>query len=567
MPPARTIKPRVRQYHRHPVVVVEQHTDQVLYEDGTMTTVRELIDVMPTMEPTVFVARNGIGLLKLLSTFYILRYNEEWQWRISKHEREVFKADGTLLATHQSEVVQSIGWKPSGNARGSRGNYHKILDPAVMYDRRFDEVFPGDAPLIGRLMMWGTALRDFCDANDMDVRPTNGGISAQFLRDKRFYPNPRRKVPAATNERVREYLPGNYYHLTVVPSLDRSYTIQEYDQRRAHHYHAEHTVLPNANNLYAHGRFIDLAKCVFNRVPDNFYGLCCVDLIREPRASHNIRAFRWRIPVMEKAFVFTNEIPHLEDMGYRISGVRALWGSREKDTGLGKYAQWAQQQLDDYNDAKWIKPILLGTYGVLATKPKHNESVFRLATGGTPISISVGNMGKRSSLVGLQTKSRHKLEPGIANVLHRAMIEAATRSESVGFAQQLNADGYRVIHIYADAVMVQLDEDQAPPLLPEPWRLKRTRTHYTPINKQAFTSDQGSKLPGVSREIKQYALSGPAPNVITHTAEGNPLTEAVTGREISMTIGEYSRWQRKNKERKSARSTGTLGSRSRRETS
>jgi hypothetical protein len=189
-------------------------------------------------------------------------------------------------------------------------------------------------------------------------------------------------------------------------------------------------------------------------------------------------------------------------MGWRVTGVRAAWGSRHKDTGLGKYAQWCEEQLDQYADAPWLKPLLLSAYGVLATRPKIAESVFRLAKAGTVATVPTGHY----QLGGYHTKGKLKLEPRIANVIHRGMIEAATRSESVGLAQYLSARGNQILSIYADAVIVTVEDDRPLPPLPEPWRIKRTLNHLQFLNQQAFISGEMTKLPGVTGELRQYAV-------------------------------------------------------------
>ena len=197
-------------------------------------------------------------------------------------------------------------------------------------------------------------------------------------------------------------------------------------------------------------------------------------------------------------------------MGFRVRGVRAAWGSCHRDTGIAKYAKWANEQIDTYGNPAWLKPILLALYGALASKPRYAESVFRLAKRGEPVTIITGH----NQLEGVHVKSSHELEPHIANVIHRGMIEAATRSESVGLAQHLTLLGQRILHIYADAVIVEVNEDNPLPELPEPWRLKRTLTHWEPINEQSYKSDQESKLPGVTRDeaiLHRQRVPGVAP--------------------------------------------------------
>lgn len=456
----------------------------MLSEAGELEHVNELTFTLPSLPSTLFAVQSAADLVAELDK--VLSDNPRWQWRASTHERDIVNPEGVRVAARVSTVVHYFGFKG--------GNFHKIIDPVVMYGKKLDEVWPGDAE-ITQLLDWAKALRDFCDKNGMDVRPTLGGMSAQFLTDRRFYPKRRRKVPATTNQRARDELPGNHYLLTVYPTPHREFTGLYLDQHRAHHYHARTTPLPDSNQLYAYGRFIDLAEITFENTWPDFHGLYCLDL----QSPGKYRRSHW-LHKLERAFVFSNELQHLVDMGYIVNGVYAAWGSFKRDTGLAKYARWASKQLDHYGDRPWLKPLLLATYGTLATKPRYGEAVFKLAKDGELVTLPTG----RHSLTGHYVKASRKLEPRIANVLHRGMIEAATRSESVGYAQHLTTLGHRVLSIYADAVIIEEDCEKPGPPIIEPWRLKTTLNHLQFINQQAFLSGEMTKLPGVSRELMAY---------------------------------------------------------------
>ena len=504
----RTVKPHKRQYARLPVVALDNHT--YLTEQGETGPIEDLIANLSERPRTLFTKVASADWVASLDTQFT--GTPGWQWRASVHERDICRPDGVRVASRVSTCIHFFGWK--GRA------YHKIIEPVTMYGRRLDEIIPGDEPQIIRLLQWAILVRDFCNDNSIEVRPTTGSISGQFLTDPRFYPRARRKVPSATNQRSRENLPGNYYILNVTPKPGREYIAHYLDQHRAHHYHAATTSLPHSDHLYAYGRFADLAHIVFPDVWENFYGLYCLDLESAPAGR---RAFHWLGRDTERVFMFSNELPHLLDMGFRVKGVRAAWGSRFRDTGLSKYSRWAQEQLDTYDDPAWLKPLLLSAYGILATRPRIAEAVFKEANRGEPVTLRTG----KHELSGKLVKATRKLEPRIANVLHRGMIEAATRSETVGLAQYLNSLGHRVLSIYADAVIVEHDDDRPLPTLPEPWRTKNTLNHLQFINQQAFTSGEMTKLPGVGRDLLPFkqAQPGKAPR-------RRRLVEAGTGSEL-----------------------------------
>ncbi|MDE2101945.1 MAG: hypothetical protein KGL39_32160 [Patescibacteria group bacterium] len=519
MVPERTVKPRTREWRKLTVTAV--HGEHTLDEDGHFGSLSELIGRLPHATPTLFVAIGSADLLARMDHIYSQLTPNGWQFRISNHERDIVRPDGVKVAARVTVAIHYFGWK--------NGNYHKLIDPVTMYGRKLDDILPDTEPgnrrlgLLGKLLKWGISLRDFCDINGIEVRPTNGSISAQLLTDPRFYPNARRKVPASINDATREYMPGNFYRLDARTDQDE-YTALYIDQTRAHHYHARNTALPDANLLYAHGRFLDLAQITFDTVPDNFYGLFCLDLV-SPTVCPD---FTW-LPyghVLTKQFIFSNEIQHLVDMGYRICGVRAAWGSRKRDLGLPRYATWATQQLDEHENAAWLKPLLLSAYGVLATRPRYAEAVFKQASSGIDTTIRTG----RYQLSGKYTISTRKLEPRIANVIHRGMIEAATRSESVGLAQHLANMGYKVLSIYADAVIIQLDETKQLPPLPKPWRIKHKLTHLQFLNQQAFISGEMTKLPGVGgRDLLKHTHRSPAPRpTIYDVAAEMEFEESIT---------------------------------------
>lgn len=488
IPPPRIVKPRVR--HRSVLPVIAVVDDRVLTEDGETLLLDELVCRMPDLPSTLFAAAGAADLLAYFDNIFSMSHPAQWQWRVSEQKRRSY---GRQLAQHRARsyrvtiAVHFFGFKNRSNK-----HYHKLIDPITMYGKSLDKVYPGPESRLVRLLKWAITLRDFCAANNLDIRPTIGAISGQFLTDPRFYPNARRKVPAKTNARVREELPGNHYRLMVTASPDRTYTAIELDQHQAHHYHAQCTRFPHADHLYAFGCFHNLSDCYTDHVNPNFLGLYCLDLKAPRFFAHSWIKGHGKL---ERQFVYTNELPHLLDMGYGVLGVRAAWGSHHRDRGLNKFATWARTTLTEYDNPGWLKQLLLSTYGTLASRPTDAEAIFRLASGGEEITRPTG----RRSLTGKAVHRKRKLEPGIANVLHRGMIEAATRTESIGMAQWLEHQGQRLLSIYADAVFIEDNENHSLPPIPEPWEVKRVHTHLRFYDVQAWESDQGRKMPGIPR--------------------------------------------------------------------
>jgi len=492
---ARIILPKSNNYKHYDVVAISY--DRVLTESGELTPIGTFIEQLPKVQqPLLFITRHSAKLLYLLNERY--KNDPTWNWGITIKERDMLMHDSPVPGAFmkmESTVVDTFGWK-SGVIN------HRAIDPVVFYGREFYEIWKRtDNPVVRDLLLFGIELRNWCRANNLGIRSTSGGISSQFLRQERFYPESRRKVSRYINQRARENLPGNYYRLFVPIDPDREYQAYYLDQHAAHHYHAERTLFPNANSLYAHGRFknIDLGSVVFPTTWPEFSGLYRLRLrIPQNATVHEFSPFTHKL--WEESFdefIWSSEIQFIKDLGYQIDGVIAAWGSIEKDEGIPKFAKWAQGELEDYSNASWLKPILLSTYGVLAMKPRQREIIRKQSKSkqAQPASTFICGKEIHGLLVGATGKDK-KIEPSIVNVLQRGLIEAATRAESLGYAHYLTSKGYKVLHIYADGVIIEDEGNTSLPFLPEPWRLQNHLHHYKPINVQAFISSEIDKLPG-----------------------------------------------------------------------
>lgn len=497
-----TVKPRKRTYPALPVIAI--YGGQALAETGEMITERELLRNLSKMPARLFVKMDAASYVAQLDARYRKQNPGTWNCRFITKETRLNQTDGYARCSREQIVCHYFGWKTSG-----KGSFHKIIDPFIFLEKKLPK--RTDKPYIRILLEWGVALRDFCDENGLEVRSTAGAISGQFLTDPRFYPNARRKVPRATNDRVRECLPGNYYSLSVTPRSDLEYTAHYLDQHSAHHYHAARITFPASDELYAYGRFTDLDSCVFDHTWDDFYGLYCLDLLAPPVRRTPVWMRDWlnhtlnEPEILEKRYVYSNELPQLFDFGYQVTGVRAAWGSHKQDEGINAYARWASERLAE-NPSGWLKRLLLATYGVLAITPRDSVSLYARATKGELATVRIGS----ETFTGYKIQQKVKLEPRIANVLHRGMIEAACRGESIGYADYLETRGYQVLSIYSDAVIVHANDELPPPPLCDPWRLKRTLHHLQFINTQAYKSAEETKIPGgIGREILKYIQQSP----------------------------------------------------------
>ena len=488
-PLPQTVRPRKTGYTDYPVIAVRK--GQVLSEDGLVTSVAA-VDWRKLPRSIVV----GVNIPMLTRQLH-KRYGDDplWQWKAADRS-------GTIgqIAIQMRTVVDYFGFR-SENKKPS--HFHTCIDATTFYANTYTLTNEQTDTLKG-LLEWAIQIRTFCKENDLAVKSTASGIAAQFLRDPRFYPNPRRKVPAVINARIREELPGNHYQLCVsTRNKERRWQALEIDQTRAHHYHARTVPMPDADTLFAFGDFKQLRRdCHEGNPPNDFFGLYYLRLQRPLHRQQ--RGYCWNPldrrgtePVFER-FVFSNELPMLLDQGYKVLSVVAGWGSNNRDKGIPAYARHCEHELDRYNNANWLKPLLLTTYGLLAVKPRIPSAVFAKANG-EPFKLIAGGGYLHGILV--SHTNGNEVEPGICNVLHRGMIEAATRMESVGFAEYLQLNSkVRVLQVYADSVIVEDDADCPLPFIPEPWRVKQILTDYQPVNEQAFVSVQKTRLPGVPKD-------------------------------------------------------------------
>lgn len=522
----RTVKPRKPKENHYEIAVTT--AESVLMEDGEIFERDHFIaSLVREQRQICFIGIGVFGFVVQVGETY-RSTGKEFQYVLNQRQQEMYSPSvSARRRVHIDNTVIWFGWR-----HADKTAYHRYLaiDPVTFYNHRdIFTLLPSGNTTEERLMLWGVTLRNWCNENGLDLKSTTGGLSGQLLRDPRFYPDNRRKIPKVINERARNELPGNFYRL--YPGANREKETDAYylDQRRAHHYHAYHTALPDSNRLYAYGSFRTLENVRFSAPIPGFTGLYFCDL------------HTWQIPRNDpfgwftgkehsfSAFVWSNELQFLHERGYEVRGIRAAWGSVGTDTGIKRYSQWAQGQLDTYIDAPWIKPILLGTYGVLACAPSDMQRIYRHTKNnkGKPVTLKSGHRELHGFLVSL-TNGR-KLDSKVANVIHRGMIESATRVETLDCALYLHNQGLNILQLYADAVIVEDEGGTKLPFIPEPWRLSNHLHHYLPVHEQAFVSGEMTRLPGVpGKERIRYEQNSRAskPDVKFDS-------ESVTGRRIA----------------------------------
>jgi hypothetical protein len=201
-------------------------------------------------------------------------------------------------------------------------------------------------------------------------------------------------------------------------------------------------------------------------------------------------------------FIFTNELQDLLSLRVQINWISAAWTSPEADKGLRDYSNWAQSQVRNNPDCKpWLKPTLLASYGILASRPRRLEIAYLRAERGEPKHVYIGS--ERLTLMSKVTRKAR--QSNIANVIQRGMIEAETRKLSLGLARQLEKEGHEVLSVYADGILVRDNaRNTSPvplPLLPQPWRVKDRLSGIHFIDPQSFESELLTKMPGRRKAV------------------------------------------------------------------
>lgn len=492
---------------RGPWLVVHSDDYLLVEETGELLPADHLPAVTARRAPFIFVSQDSGRALAELDSYF--DSDPAWQFRLTPIDREIWKPNRDERPTIvRQTVINYFGFR-KGYGRDSN-LYHQVLDPTMFLHRfalRDMVTHDSGTPDMVRLRDWARAVRDWAIYHGLTLRPTAGSLTAQLLRDPRFYPVARRKVPRATNSRAREVLPGNYYSLRAVdPDERRKYNAAYLDQHSAHHSIAASIPLPNPDRLYAKGFFRHLERGqVWARHGSRLYERT----VRE----HGLLYLRVRNPLKWKrdayplpcqetpgfcnVFVWSNEIEHIEHSPTEIFGVIAAWTADTPDEGIRAYAQFAQRELADVPDAPWLKPTLLSAYGILAAAPRKFETAYKRTEGdkGDRAMYPVGG----SLLEVRRYRASREHESGIANVIQRGMIEAETRLRSIRMAMYLQSCGLTILAIYADSVFVELT-DIPLPLIPAGWTLKGELQDLQFFNSTSFTSDKLTKLPGIPKD-------------------------------------------------------------------
>lgn len=513
-PEPRSVNPR-KKINRTwlPLIIADRESRSLLCEmTGEVHGWTDAPQLFRLHPPSIVIASGAAHLVADLEER--LADDPMWQYRATPVKRERYNADPTRRkrVIHDT-IVNYFGWRgtsytsETGRVSNRKGHWHYPIDPTLFSKSSLRDLTGGGTP--ADLLAWGRDLREWCHANGLHPSPTAGGLGGQLLRDPRWYPAPRRKVPKATNANARTVLPGNHYRLywPEHTPVDATYV----DMSSAHHHIASTLAFPCANHLYARGNFHTTETTETTVSRERLWAPVGSARYKQIIQSFGLFRMQLNVPALKpvqfpppyletagrkQAYVYSNELPLLHTLGVEIEGMDAAWTSYDRDPGLNLFAQWALTEIATMTPERkrWCKIALLATYGNLAARARTTEFGYRTATHGVPREYPAGP-GVLNVTAHI---SERELEIPTVNVIHRGMIEAEQRRVVLDLARDLTRTGHNILCIYADAVMVQ--SGPALPLLPPPWRIDTHLTRVRFASATAFTSNERTRLPGMARE-------------------------------------------------------------------
>jgi len=491
--PLPVVKPHLPSHSLFPVVAVTKR-EILLERTGEVYPIEELPMVIVAENSSMIVAEDmGRYILQLTERF---KDSKTFQYKLAPIYRDVHPRNGQVKrrAVLRDTTTSLVGFP---------GHYHHPVDPLSFIRLSLEQIDPRNLPRLYKLLEWGCEVRNYCLENDMKLKASAGGIASQLLRDRRFYPRARRKVPKMINTKGRDKLPGNFYQLYGKRETD--YAASYIDMENSHHQIAQRVTFPCANELRAYGYFRSDKPMVWAK-PNS-------PRLHGALKQHGLFHVRLSVPHLppetfvppymqhghglHNVWIFSNEIPLLQSLGGKIEAIYAALMSPTADEGLSRYAKYAIAQLDARPDMKpWLKPLLHSAYGVLAARARPMEIGWRNCDGGESDLYPMAGKMVPVKVV----KMRREIEAKIVNTIHRGMIEAEQRVMALTLARELQERGGKVLCIYADSLFVDMPQL---PLLPSPWRLKLQTDELRFISATQFVSPQLTRLPGVPTHLQE----------------------------------------------------------------
>jgi hypothetical protein len=477
-----TVKPRRRGYRHRDIIVINDAAG--FTEHGEI--IDDIIEFAMVRDSHIFVTMDPAGLLNIM----LRSHGPDFNYQIIE-SREADVPEG--MATMSSARVTRFGWNRMGKGKRKGKAMHIVWSITDMM-RDPSKVLNDGSP--ESMMKFAIDVRDWCKDNNLPIPTALSGIASSLLRDERFYPDARGRIPRATNERMRPLLPGVYSELRAKPSVTHRMAVS-LDQRRAYHRAAQSTPMPDSTTLFARGYF---------NVPDNapiwapkgdpVYtrtiaqpGVVLVRALSRPTMPKN----ETRPPAIDYAnvqdvYLWTNEVDLCESTGLDIQGIIAAWTSTNHDEGMPRYGAWAEETIDGASEyrAAWLKPTLHALYGLLAARPRDLRIGHRLGTGARAKYI----LGLGHTFQVHETRLGAQSSPTV-NVPMLGVLQAEIRARTMRLANSLIVEGVDVLHIHADGIHTT----GKLPFLSNDWSVE-PRTNLRYLDRVSWLADEGDTLPG-----------------------------------------------------------------------
>jgi hypothetical protein len=358
------------------------------------------------------------------------------------------------------------------------------------------------------LLSTAVDIRNYCKESGIPLPSKPKGIAGDFLKDARFWPDGRGRVPTFINDNLRGFLPGNHMELRGKTRMVQN--VWSIDMRNAYHRVAQYLRVPDHTHIYARGftRTWKTAPIWFASNSVEYAreiarpGFVIVEATSRPTRNSEWRPKAINYSGKKRIGLWTNEIEFVESMGVDIHGIIASWTSHTPDMGLSRYAQFAESEANRVSPdrKKWLKPTLHSLYGMLAA----NKRRFR-------IGHLRGNSKRQRFFIGwnksidLCTFSTGAISHPVTNVAMLGILQAEIRCEMFRLANWLESNGHPVSHIHADGLHVATDDL---PLLSSEWKVSQM-VDLVYIDDVSWIWSDGETLPGRpeierQREVRRY---------------------------------------------------------------
>lgn len=383
---------------------------------------------------------------------------------------------------------------------------HVILYPTRMMSdkKKARELVSNDHRSLQRFL---SDVREWCKGQDIPLNKTLAGIGSSLIRDPRFWPEGRGKVPRQTNERIRPYLPGVHNEL-YVPANTIHDTVIALDQRRAYHTIAQEIPTPDPSTLFARGRFntpdthkiwTEPGRPVYERITKQ-PGLLAVRGVSRPTRTGETRLPAIDFTGSKTVFLWSNELALAKRQGFVVEGLTAAWTSNEPDMGLPKYGRWALEQINGSSDYRrqWLKPTLHSTYGLFGAKPRTLHLVEHNGT--TDEMVTWYFRGYRFEF---HLRVMEDTLPQFANSAMLGVLQAEVRSRTLTLATDLTETGATVLHTHADGLHIVADQLPLIDVFTNDRWTADTLTHLAYADRVSYVCEEKMVLPGRSRTQRE----------------------------------------------------------------